>query len=119
MIRFMEQSRGNVVGLQVTGTLHEEDYAAFLPKLEELFREHGKLRVLVYADPEFRGWDLSAAWEDASMGVRHAADFERLALVGAPDWVAWAFRLSAFLMKGETRIFAADQLDDAWRWVEG
>lgn len=119
MIEVMEESVGAVVGLHVTGTLHEKDYEELLPRLEDLFRQHGKLRVLFYADPEFEGWDLSAAWQDASLGFRHLADFERLALVGAPDWVVWCVRLSAFLFKGEVRIFSADRLDDAWRWVKG
>ena len=119
MIRFMDESSGNVVGLHVTGTLHEKDYAELLPRLEALFQTHGKLSVLFYADPAFKGWDLSAAWEDAALGFRHAADFERLALVGAPDWVAWMFRLSAFLMKGEIRIFPEERMDEAWRWVRG
>jgi len=119
MIEFMKESSAGIVGLHVTGMLHESDYAEFLPKLEELFREHGKLRVLFCADSDFRGWDMSAAWQDASLGFRHAADFERLALVGAPEWVVWCIRLSAFLFKGEVRVFSADELQDAWRWLRG
>jgi len=119
MIEVMEESSGAIVGLHVTGTLHEEDYAKLLPMLENLFRQHGTLRILFFADPEFKGWDLSAAWQDASIGFRHAADFERLALVGAPEWIVWCVRLSAFLFKGEVRVFSADQLDEAWKWVEG
>ncbi len=117
MIDIMEESTGSILGLHVSGTLREADYEQLLPELEKLFQEHGKLRILFFADQDFRGWDLSAAWQDASLGFRHAADFERLALVGAPEWVVWCVRLSAFLMKGEIRIFPADQLEDAWRWI--
>ncbi|MYM57115.1 STAS/SEC14 domain-containing protein [Thalassovita mangrovi] len=119
MIEFMEGSEGATVGLRVTGKLHEQDYAELLPKLEALFAEHGKLRILFYADPDFQGWDMSAAWQDAALGFRHASDFERMAMVGAPDWVDWCVRLSAFLFKGEVRIFEADQLDEAWTWIRG
>jgi hypothetical protein len=119
MIEVMEESRGKVVGLHVTGKLVEADYGQILPKLEALFREHGKLGVLFYADEGFRGWDMAAAWEDASFGVRHMADFERLAVVGAPDWVNWCVKLSAFLFKGEVRIFPREALEEAWGWVAG
>jgi len=85
--------------------------------LEERFTEHGKLRVLFHADPGFQGWDLKAAWDDTAFGFAHVADFERLALVGAPDWVVWCVKLSAFLFKGEVRVFPADDLDAAWDWV--
>jgi hypothetical protein len=107
------------VGLRVSGTLHEADYAELLPKLEDLFRQHGRLRLLFYADPEFHGWDMSAAWQDAALGFQHGADFERLALVGAPEWVVWCVRLSAFLIKGEVRVFPGDALDEAWSWIQG
>jgi hypothetical protein len=117
MIKVMDGSTGNVLGLRVTGRLHAADYDALLPKLEDRFREHGKLRVLFYADDGFEGWDLKAAWDDTALGFAHASDFERLALVGAPDWVVWCVRLSAFLFKGEVRIFPREALGDAWAWV--
>ena len=117
MIEFMKESAGNVVGLRATGTLHEADYEEILPKLEALFQEHGKLRMLFYADEAFKGWDISAAWKDTSFGFGHVSDFERLALVGAPEWVVWCVRLSAFLFKGEVRIFKSGEIEDAWNWV--
>ncbi|TCP39978.1 STAS/SEC14 domain-containing protein [Rhodovulum marinum] len=117
MIEMMDRSEGNRVAIHVTGRLHQADYDALLPKLEELFRRHGKLRVLFYADAGFEGWDLQAAWADASLGFGHMADFDRLALVGAPDWVVWCVRLSAFLFKGEVRIFTGAELETAWDWL--
>jgi hypothetical protein len=119
MIEFMTESNGNAIGVCVSGTLHQSDYEVLIPKLEALFKEHGKLRILFLADADFAGWDLSAAWQDAALGFRHAADFERLAMVGAPDWVIWCVRLSAFLFKGDVRVFSRDELDEAWRWVKG
>lgn len=119
MFELMERSRGKLVGLRATGKLHEADYRELLPKLESLFQQHGKLSVLFYADESFEGWDMKAAWDDASFGFKHAADFERLALVGAPEWVVWCVRLSAFLFKGEVRIFPRDALEEAWAWAAG
>ncbi|WP_425442199.1 STAS/SEC14 domain-containing protein [Roseovarius marisflavi] len=39
--------------------------------------------------------------------------------LGAPDWVVWCVRLSAFLFKGEVRVFSAEELQDAWHWLRG
>lgn len=119
MMEIMKESDGAIIGVHVSGTLHEDDYRELLPELEKRFRDHGKLRVLFYADADFKGWDMQAAWEDMSFGMRHMSDFERLALVGAPDWVIWCIKLSAFLMKGEIRVFPADALDEAWSWIKG
>ncbi|MCU4651472.1 STAS/SEC14 domain-containing protein [Roseibacterium sp. SDUM158016] len=119
MLQIMEGSEGKVVGVRAGGKLTEADYKDLLPKLQERFSEFGRLNVLFYADETFEGWNMEAAWEDASFGFAHIADFERLALVGAPEWVVWCVKLSAFLFKGEVRIFDAGALDAAWAWVRG
>lgn len=120
MIEFMAESSGRVLGVKASGKLTDEDYTRVLiPRLESLFKEHGKLNVLFYMDETFEGWDLEAAWDDASYGLKHRADFDRLAVVGGPAWVEWCIKLCGFLMKGETKVFPADQLDSAWAWVRG
>ena len=118
MIEFLSSGTDNIVGIQVSGKLTDKDYKeTLIPKLEALFKQHAKLKVLLYMDEGFEGWDLDAAWDDAALGLSHRNDFEKMALVGAPRWVEWGFKLSGFLMAGDLRIFEGDQLDDAWAWV--
>ena len=120
MIEIMTESAGPVVGIHASGKLADRDYREVLiPALESRFGKHGKLRLLFFMDAGFEGWDLGAAWDDAVFGFRHLADFDRLAVVGGPEWVRVAARLSALLMKGEVRTFDADALDEAWAWVRG
>jgi hypothetical protein len=48
MIEFMPEGKGNIVSIRATGTLTGADYEKVLiPRLEELFGEHGRLRVLL------------------------------------------------------------------------
>ena len=56
-----------------------------IPKLEALFAAHGKLRVLFLADPDFAGWDLSVAWQDARWGFGTLPDSKAL-----PFWLRLA-----------------------------
>jgi len=120
MIEFMAESTGNVLGIKATGRLTDADYKqTLIPKLESLFAKEGKLNVLFFMDEGFKGWDLEAAWDDASYGLRHGADFEKLAVVGGPAWVDWCIKLSGFLMKGEIRLFPREELDEAWAWIKG
>jgi SpoIIAA-like len=119
MIEFMPESSGRVVGVRATGTLTDADYKnTLIPKLEALFAQYGKLNVLFCMGEDFEGWDLEAAWDDASYGLKHRADFGKLAVVGGPIWVEWCMKLSGFLMKGEIRIFPLDSLEEAWAWVK-
>lgn len=120
MIEVMDESAGAFVALRATGKLRDTDYkTTLIPMLEKKFAEHGKLDLLFLMDEGFEGWDLRGAWDDASFGLRHAADFRRLAVVGGPDWVHWCIKASRFLMKGEVRIFPPDQRDAAMAWVRG
>jgi hypothetical protein len=119
MFEFMPDSSGKAVGVRAVGRLTDADYKqTLIPKLEDLFKQYGELNVLFYLGPDFEGWDLEAAWDDASYGLKHRADFGKLALVGGPAWAQWTIKLSAFLMKGEIKIFPADQLAEAWAWVK-
>lgn len=118
MIEFMSESAGNTIGIRASGKLTKADYeTTLIPQLTELFKAHGKLNIVFYMDDAFEGWDLEAAWDDASYGLMHHADFARLAVVGGPVWVDWCIKLSGFLMKGEIKVFPSDQLDQAWQWL--
>lgn len=118
MIEFMQESRGNTLALKASRKLTEDDYASVLiPKLDALLREHGKLKVLFYMDESFEGWEPGAAWDDAKFGIKHRADFAKLAVVGGPRWVEWCMRLSAWIMEGEVKTFDEAQLRDALEWI--
>jgi hypothetical protein len=120
MIEFMPESSGEVLGVTAHGKLTDADYKqTLIPRFDSLLQQHGNLKVLFYMADDFEGWDLEAAWDDASYGLKHRADFERMAVVGGPDWVDWCIKWAGFLMKGEIKVFPADQLDQAWTWVRG
>jgi SpoIIAA-like len=119
MIEFMPEGSGNVIGIRAGGRLSKKDYEEVLiPRLEQLFKKHGKLDVLIHLEDDFAGWDLAAAWDDASFGLKHRADFEKIAVVGGPSWIEWCIKLFGFMMKGEIRVFPPDRLDDARKWID-
>ena len=118
MIEFMPESKANVVGVRASGPLTDADYKTkLIPKLDSLFKQYGKIKVLFFMDETFEGWNLDAAWDDASLGLQHRADFDKIAVVGGPAWVEWCVKLAGFLLKGEVQTFRRDQLKDAWRWI--
>jgi len=120
MFTIMQESCGDTVGVRAEGKLTDKDYKeTLIPTLDALFREYGKLNLLFYMDDTFEGWDLDAAWDDASFGLKHRADFGKMAVVGGPAWVEWFIKLSAFLLSGEVRTYSANELDSAWEWIRG
>ena len=120
MITVMPESEGNVLGVQASGLLTASDYRdVFIPKLEREIAAHGKLRVLFYMDEAFDGWDAAAAWANTKLDFRHAGDFDKIAMIGAPRWEEVCIEMASHLMRGEMRTFKPDQLDEAWQWVRG
>jgi hypothetical protein len=119
MIKVLPESHANVLGIEALEKLTDYDYKAVLiPKLDQILTEHGKARILFDMGEEFHGWELAAAWDDATFGVKHRNDFEKCAIVGGPKWVQWATKLGALIMSGEVKTFPSDQLKDAWDWVQ-
>jgi SpoIIAA-like len=119
MIEVLPQSQGKTLGVCFTGKATDEDYEkVFVPTLEKLIKEHGKIRCLYFMDEGFQGWELGAMWDDAKYGIKHRNDFEKIAVVGGPKWAEWATRIASHLVSAEIRTYSADQLDDAWSWVK-
>ena len=118
MITIMSQSHDQVLGVQGTGRVTDQDYLEILiPRLEEILKKYGKARFLYYLDEGFTGWEMGAMWEDAKFGMKHKDDFEKIAVVGVPTWVAWGTRLFAHFMEGQVKVFPLEELPAAWDWL--
>lgn len=119
MIEILPESEGKVLGIRATGRVTNEDYEkVFIPRLKKIIAEHGAVSCLYYMDAEFQGWEVGAMWDDAKFGIKHAKDFDKIAVVGGPKWAAWGVKLEALFMKGEIKIYSVDQLSEAWNWIK-
>ena len=70
MIETIETGAPQVVGVKLSGKLHDEDYRQFVPKIESILTAEGKVRLFVQFE-EFEGWDMHAAWDDFKFSLRH------------------------------------------------
>ena len=117
MLQIIPVSEGNTIAVRASGKLSHEDYQKFIPELEKHVKEFGKVTLLFEFD-NFTGWDLEAAKDDFKYGMKHLADFERIAMVGDKAWEHWmAFIAKPFLISGEVRYFNRENLQDAWDWL--
>ncbi len=119
MLEVMPESTGKILWLRASGKLTDEDYReVFIPRLEAVIKEWGKVRLLFHLDPDFAGWELGAMWDDLKLGLKHRSDFEKMALVGAPAWADALTKLFAHFMPGEVRTFLREHLAEAWIWLQ-
>ena len=119
MIELLPQTEGSLIAIQVSGKLTAEDYEReWAPRLSDAVAQHGKVRLLVYIDETFDGWEAAAIWEDAKFGLAHISSPEKMALVGGPGWVRKLTDLIGPLLPGSYKTFQMGELEDAFEWLK-
>ncbi len=119
MIEVMPESQGNVIGMKFGGKITTQEYEeTLIPRLEAIFKEHGKARLMYVVEEGFQGAEAGAMWDDTKLGFKHRNDFDKLALVGGATWMEWLTKLCAKLISGETKTFPLEQLPEAWVWLK-
>ncbi len=116
-VELKELDGGKLLEVHLTGKLSKEDYAEFLPVVERLVRQHGKLRLFVEMR-DFHGWTAGALWEDIKFDVRHFRDIERLALVGEKKWEKGMAVFCKPFTTAKVRYFERAKADEARAWLQ-
>jgi len=111
-----DMNTGTFMEVHVSGKLTKGDYETFVPEVERLIREHGKLRVL-FDMQDFHGWDVSALWDDIKFDLRHFRDIGRLALVGDRKWEAGMALFCRPFTTATMKYFDRAQLAEARDWI--
>lgn len=117
MIEMLETGSPKIVGFKMSGKLHAEDYKQFVPVIEAVIANEGKVRMFAHFE-DFHGWDLHASWDDFSFGLKHYHDYERIVMVGDKAWEKWMALLCKPFTGAKVKYFDASQIDQAWQWIK-
>lgn len=112
-----ESHAGKLLEIVLTGKLVKEDYKDFLPVVDRLVRQHGKIRMLVEMH-DFEGWTPGALWEDIKFDAHHFDDIELLAMVGEKRWHHGLSVFSRPFTAATIRYFEHLDLANAHEWIE-
>lgn len=115
-IELKEQRGGKLLEVHVSGKLTTEDYERFIPNLESLIQQHGKIDIL-FQMSDFHGWEAGAMWEDTKFAFRHFSDLGRLAVVGEKKWQEWITVACRPFTRAEIRYFDHAHAEDAAAWL--
>lgn len=116
-VTLQEKNLGKVVEVHATGKLTTEDYERFVPEIERLVKQHGKIRLL-FAMHDFHGWSAGALWQDLKFDLKHFSDIERLAIVGEKKWEKGMATFCKPFTTAEIRYFDQAEADQARAWIE-
>jgi len=117
-IKLKENDGGKVLEVHVSGKLAHEDYLHFVPKFEQLIKQHGKLRVL-FDMTDFHGWEAGALWDDIKLDIKHFSDIERLAMIGDKEWEKQMSLFCRPFTTAKIRYFDNAKAAEARAWIEG
>jgi hypothetical protein len=117
-VELIEKNGGKLAEVRVSEILTHADYEHFVPRFDELVRQHGKLRLL-FDMSEFHGWKAKALWDDIRFDVKHFNDLERVAMVGEKKWQQWMSTFCKPFTTAKVRYFDRSEAGDARAWLEG
>jgi hypothetical protein len=115
-MRLKELADSKLIEIHLTGKLVTKDYETFVPAVERLAKQHGKIDMLVTMH-DFHGWTAGALWEDTKFAVQHFSDIERLAVVGetrSQEGMATFFKP---FTAAKVRYFDASRATEARDWL--
>lgn len=116
-VKLNEMAGGKVLEVQVSEKLLHADYQLFVPEVERLVAQHGKIRVL-FEMTQFHGWEPAAVWDDIKFDVKHFTHIERIAMVGDKKWERGMAAFCHPFTTAKVRYFDARDLEKAREWVE-
>ncbi len=115
-VELHESLSGKMLVLKLSGKLDKDDYQTFVPHVEKLIRQHGKIRMLVELH-DFHGWTAGGLWEDIKFDLHHFSDIERLAIVGDKRWEHGMAVFCKPFTTADIRYFDASELAEARHWI--
>jgi hypothetical protein len=116
MIEQLPGGSDKVLAFKLSGKLHDEDYAKFVPVIDEAVAQQGKVRLLAQFE-DFHGWDLHALWDDIKFATTHCTKIERIALVGDRAWEKWMAAVCKPFTLARVRYFDASEVGAARAWL--
>ena len=116
-ITLQETMGGKVLEVHMSGKLTKQDYEHFVPTVERLLQEHGKIRLLVEMH-EFHGWTAGALWQDIKFDAKHFSDIERIAMVGETKWQQGMSVFCKPFTGAKVRYFDRGAIEEARLWLK-
>ncbi len=118
MLKIINNLPGNVLAIEAEGEVTGADYESVLiPAINEKLKANNKIRFLYYLGPDFTGFSLKAMMDDAGIGIKNLAAWDRIALVSSHHMINGFAKFFGYLLPGEVKVFGNAGLDEAKKWI--
>lgn len=118
MLRQISDMPAGALGFEAVDTFDDDDFEDTVePVLRREIAAGRSIRMLYLLGPSLRSYEGDALAEELKFAARHAAWYERVAVVSDQDWLGPALRVLSALVPGQLRAFPVAQLPQAKTWV--
>ncbi|KIC40333.1 hypothetical protein RA27_16165 [Ruegeria sp. ANG-R] len=120
MYKVLDQSEGNVLGLEISGKIDITQERELIAKAEAILKDHDKIRLLVVVDKGLSA-TFEAAKTDMAWVIKNVKKLGKLAIVADNAFLGHLVEIDAkfasMLDIGEKH-FTTDEVDEAWAWIK-
>jgi len=106
----------NILAFKASGKLTDADYKQFLPVLETMIREKGRISLYIEVQ-DLKGWEAKAAWDDLRFDLQHDNDFKRIAIISDKSLVHATTVFINLFSHIDMRFFEESESEAAWDWL--
>lgn len=118
MLRRMRDMPAGTIGFEAIGEVEDDDWEETVePVLRHEMADGRKIRLLYLLGADARDVEGDAVTADTGFRARHAASFERVAIVSDEDWMRPAVRALSALLPGKAKAFRVHDLAAAKAWL--
>ncbi|MCC9137959.1 STAS/SEC14 domain-containing protein [Pontibacter silvestris] len=117
MLQLLEESKGDLAAMRISGQVDKQDYDVMLPLLEEKIKQYKKIRV--YAEvQDVDEYSAKALWEEIRYDFKHANNFSQVVIVGDKKWLDWITSAASPFTSADVKYFETSQRTEAINWLE-
>jgi hypothetical protein len=118
MLKLIEGLPVNVLGVTAEGEITGEDYEnVLIPAIEEKLKANKKINMLYHIGSTFDRFSLGAMLDDAEIGFKHLAAWDKIAIVSDHEMINSMTRFFGHLIPCEVRIFKNAEIEVARKWI--
>ncbi|REG96093.1 SpoIIAA family protein [Flavobacterium aquicola] len=118
MIQLESNTPSNVAAFRATGEVTKEDYEnVVIPEVERVISSIGHINFLLYLDTAIENFTAGAWVQDALLGLKNIAKWNRAAIVTDSDTAITFTNGFSYFVPGEFKGFKKEQYNEAVTWV--
>jgi len=110
------EEKENIIFSIAEKELKDEDYQRLIPLLKEKVKKYGMIRWY-FEMRDFKGWSLSAMWQDLKFDAKNAENLEKIAMVGDKTWEENLTRLMKPFTRADVKYFPLEDREQAKAWI--